>query len=673
MFNKIISDRAKNLYEKMVSDPSNIPVSFVYGGKEYTGLGGFGVLQRHDREEKGLVKTTLIGKIGTSLQVRAEISFCEKYGEIEYTVYFENKGTENSSVLEKIICVDAEFKGESPVLKGILGDHKNQYHPYEKDLTVEPVNFLSLSGRATHVWFPYFNLEHGNGGTLLALGWAGTWETDFVYNEGKTSLKAKSTVDLETVLLPGESVRTALVVMVPYNGRNEAEASNLWRRWFLDYNIPKASSSGDAIKPFTTSCFAGDTGLPNSDGSISERYFTWRPTLNKIIEENIPIDFRWFDAGWYCDPENRTVPENWWGTIGTWELDKEKWPDNSFAESVEACRKEHGMKTLVWFEPERVTHLEALCKNYGYKKEWAFGDEDDVLTSNIGDPECLAWTTERVLKMMRENGVDLYREDNNSDPEGAFRLGNEREEAKHGFARKGITENKLICGHYQLWDNILNYCADNGKCTFLDSCASGGGRNDIESMRRSLPFLRSDSDRTTTSLRLSMSSTFNKWIPFNGASMKESAHELEGSSDFDAYIARASYLPICNLSYAWSRAADKLNFADIRAKLAEWKSVSKYLLGDFYVLTPYHTEQDRKGWTVFVYCDREHTEGAILAFRMEECQEENCTVSLDFLKPDRTYEFTDADTKETFDVFGKQLTLSQDSPRSAMLLNFKLK
>ena len=51
---------------------------------------------------------------------------------------------------------------------------------------------------------------------------------------------------------------------------------------------------------------------------------------------------------------------------------------------------------------------------------------------------------------------------------------------------------------------------DNGKYTYVDSCASGGGRNDLESMRRGVPFLRSDSDRTTAAIRLAMTSSFSK-------------------------------------------------------------------------------------------------------------------------------------------------------------------
>ena len=174
-------------------------------------------------------------------------------------------------------------------------------------------------------------------------------------------LAAENCVGFDAQLLPGEKMRTALVVRIPYKGRDADQAANLWRRWYLKYILPR-NADGSDLKPLSTAGFAQDTGLPNSDGSISERHFTWRPTLEKLIAEKVVPDFRWFDAGWYSDPSGKTVESDWWGTIGSWELDKEKWPGATFRESNEACHKA-GMKVFVWFEPERVTNVPDLVKN----------------------------------------------------------------------------------------------------------------------------------------------------------------------------------------------------------------------------------------------------------------------------------------------------------------------
>jgi alpha-galactosidase len=311
----------------------------------------------------------------------------------------------------------------------------------------------------------------------------------------------------------------------------------------MSYNIPKADSAGNEIKPFTTSCIAGDTGLPNSDGSISERYYTWKPSLEKMIAEDVKVDFRWFDAGWYVAPDLHSEETNWWGTIGSWELDPVKWPDKTFLESTEFARA-NGMKTLVWFEPERVTDPQNLAKNFGYNTKWAIKMEgESAISNNIGAPDCFEWTVGRICKFLRENKVEMYREDNNckSAKLWAYLDGLE------GDGRSGITESKLIDAHYRMWDRLIECTLSYGGCAFVDSCASGGGRNDLESMRRGIPLLRSDADRTTTSLRLSMTSSFNKWIPFCGASTKETRLQLETASCNDRYIWRSSYLAALNL------------------------------------------------------------------------------------------------------------------------------
>jgi alpha-galactosidase len=455
-------------------------------------------------------------------------------------------------------------------------------------------------------------------------------------------------------------------VIIPYTKRDEDYATNLWRKWFINCNMPRLNRDGDPIRPFSTSCLSNDTGLPNSDGSISERYFTWKPSLEKMFGENIRPDYRWFDAGWYFDPYGKTVESDWWGTVGTWELDTEKWPGETFRESTEFAR-ERGMKTLVWFEPERVTHLDGLAENYGYKTEWGLPNESGVIANNIGNPECLEWTAGRIIEMMDRNGVDMYREDNNCYPAKCWRDADEAE----GCDRSGITENKAVAAHYRLWDMIIDYCGSNGKDTFVDSCASGGGRNDLESMRRGVPLLRSDADRTTTSLRLSMTTSFNKWIPFSGCSSVEQKNQLDPDGKRDEYIFRASYNAIFHLSAQWVQDPGT-DFDMIRFGFKEWDSVKDFMLKDFYVLTPWKPESDRTGWTSYIYHDPETDRGVLFAFRMEECEAPSFTTKLTMLDAGCEYELTDADKGVIGRFKGGELIngyrIEHDKPRSASLI-----
>jgi alpha-galactosidase len=218
-----------------------------------------------------------------------------------------------------------------------------------------------------------------------------------------------------------------------------------------------------------------------------------------------------------------------------------------------------------------------------------------------------------------------------------------------------------------MWDRIIACTLGFGGCGFVDSCASGGGRNDIESMKRGVPLLRSDFDRTATSIRLSMTSSFCKWIPFCGANTKEKLSQLAPTGNSDPYIWRASYLPALNVDSQFYADPDQ-DFSVLRNGLNEWKKVNPYLLKEFYVLTPYHKIDDTTGFTAYAYYDPETEKGVLLAFRQENCADTSLMVNLPFA--DRKYTLTDEDTKEEYETDGS-LTLRFDQPRTAKLLWIK--
>jgi len=661
-YRNILADKE---YLSLRDDPALVPFRFTYGGKDYEGFSSeyFRVKDKSvarvgDRED-----SFTVFQLDGVIEVTLKLTHYYSHGVTEWTVFFENVSDKNSDIIENA-RVEMTFEGAAPVLKGILGDHVNQYRPYSIDLTSEKATFTSDHGRATHINFPYFNLECGDGGVMLAIGWAGTWRADISFDGEKTKYIASSVNGLGTYLKSGEKIRTALFVVAPYAVRDEQYAANFWRSWFVEHNLPKADATGAAMTPFSTCCLCSDTGLPNSDGSISERYDTWRPSLEKMIEEDAKVDFRWFDAGWYIRPDLTSAQPyvagyDWWDSIGTWELDPVKWPEGSFRESTDFAR-EKGMKTLVWFEPERVTDPENLAKNFGYNLDWAIRVPGErTISNNIGDPDCFKWTVERICKMLRENRVEMYREDNNCSAAPLWK----HLDSLEGEGRQGITECKFIMGHYDMWDKIIECTLSYGGCGFVDSCASGGGRNDLESMRRGVPLLRSDSDRTSTALRLSMSWGFNKWIPFCGANSKEKLSQLAPTGVSDPYVWRASYLPVLNVDSQFVQDPDQ-DFGVLRFGLKEWKRVSPYLLKEFYTLTPWHSEQEKNGFCAFCYFDPEAEKGILLAFCQEDCEERELTVALPF---SGEYIFTDEDSGEQKKA-EKNITVRFAGAREAKLL-----
>ena len=660
-------------YKEMITDLSKFPVNFVYNGVYHSGFDAFEEINREAWEDGKTEGVSIWVLMDETMIARLDATYYHGYEAYDYTVYFENYSeTENSGVLEHLNAVDMTFSGKNARLKGILGDHDNQYLPYDYDLSAQNVNFTSLAGRATHVYFPYFNLETDDGGALLAIGWGGTWQADFVYDAASESTHyvGTGTVGLATYLKPGETVRTPLIATVRYYERDEDAAMNRWRDWMIDCNLPSESADSDEpLDPFTSVFIANDSGKPNSDGSISQSYDNWQPSLDAYYSHGLTADYNWVDAGWYYSPYNETVPSDWWGTVGTWEMDPVKWPGDSFLQMTQYT-DEHGTKTFLWFEPERVTHLDGMVANYGYKREWVLSDHgnNNYYLNNLGNKDCFKWTLNRIITTMDKHGIDMYREDFNMDPGHFWTIGDGYE----GENRVGITENLYMQGHYALWDGIIDYCAANGKTTFVDSCASGGGRNDLETLRRAVPLLRSDSDRTTIELRLAMTTRLVRWIPFTGAASKESANQLT-TGGMDIYVLRASYLPHIYFSAEFYHKQDSLDWDTLLQGQQEWEEIQQYFYADFYVLTPYRSTTESKEWTVWEYFDEETDSGVIQAFRLPNCDEDTYMVQLKGIDPDKYYTIKDIDginsfTKVKGSALLKGIPIYAENPRTAIIL-----
>jgi alpha-galactosidase len=212
-------------------------------------------------------------------------------------------------------------------------------------------------------------------------------------------------------LKPGEEIRTPLIALLFWQGTNTVRAQNLWRRWFLAHNIPRLH------------------GRPPPPMMQMQCYRTFEKggeqdmfdTVKEYNRAGIDVDLCWRDAGWYpCKGS--------WPNTGTWELDAQRYPHGWRAFSDWLHRQ--GKKFIVWFEPERVGDRESwLARQY---PDWILGGN----LLNLGNPEAWKWLVEHIDTMLREQGIDYYRQDFNMDP-----LGNWR--ANDAPDRRGMTEIKL--------------------------------------------------------------------------------------------------------------------------------------------------------------------------------------------------------------------------------------
>ena len=166
---------------------------------------------------------------------------------------------------------------------------------------------------------------------------------------------------------------------------------------------------------------------------------------------------------------------------------------------------------------------------------------------------------------------------------------------------------------------------------------------------------------------LSMTTALNRWVPFCGANNKEKRDQLASTGTLDQYVWRASYLPAMNVDSQFTQDPDQ-DFEMLRWGLREWKQVNPYLLKDFYLLTPWHTEKDVYGFTAYAFLDPETASGVLLAFRQEKCQEDSLSVTLPFASDGQEYTLKDQDTGETLSGSAGTFILRFDRQRQARLL-----
>ncbi len=286
-----------------------------------------------------------------------------------------------------------------------------------------------------------------------------------------------------------------------------------------------------------------------------------------------------------------------------------------------------GLKFIVWFEPERVERGTWLADNH---PEWIHGGKNGGLL-DLGNPDAWHWLVEHIDKLLTEQGIDLYRQDFNTDPLDRWRAADAKD-------RQGITENKHVTGYLAYWDELRRRHPG----MLIDSCASGGRRNDLETLRRAVPLLRSDYQGGFDTVLGNQGHTygFSSWVPYYGS----------GVYATDKYSTRSYYMPCFGV------AADVRANADwpaVRRAYDECRKVAPYMLGDYYPLMPYNLQKDR--WIAWQFDCPEKGEGMVQAFRREESPYESVRLKLHGLDPNAVYTLTNFDAAGTTEMTGSEL------------------
>ncbi len=629
-------------------EDGSVPFSFLYDGKpsseflknwEYK-------TESHSFDENRIQHKQIWTDSQTGLEVRCEAMEYNDYPVVEWTVYFKNTGTKNTPVLKNIQGLDFAFQKEGNekfVLHGIKGDFcaADSYEPYSDTLVTgseklfAPPSHAGKSTAGPKGW-PYYNLEMNGEGVIIVVGWPGQWASSFSCNSSNV-VNVKAGQQLTNCYLrPGEEIRTPLISLLFWKKPGVVEAQNLWRQYYLANILPHIN--GEPQKPtlqIQVSAAARDTFY-----------------VKKFLQAGIKPDICWRDASWYPKSNGPFYDNNEnglgsWLNTGTWEIDSTRYPETfrPFSDFVH----QHGMQFLLWFEPERVGDPNSwLGKNH---QDWILPNEGPGDILDEGNPAALSWLINHVDSTIESQGLDWYREDmNGGGPLPAWR----KNDAPN---RQGITENRYVQGHLEFWDELKR----RNPHLRIDACASGGRRNDLETMKRAVPLLRSDFqwDWMDNLIRGNQGQTYglSSWFPFQGT----------GVYSYDANSFRSFYMPGFGMGHLTPE-----NTAAQQQAYSECEKIAPDMLfGDYYPLTQYSV--DANHWIAWQFNRPEEGTGFIQAFRRDSCDASIKIYPLKGLDINAQYELIDFDRQESFILTGKELTekglevVIKDKPGSAII------
>ncbi len=511
----------------------------------------------------------------------------------------------------------------------------------------EEQRYACTGGRSSQGTAPYFDINDGDSGYLLAIGWTGQWQARFTGEKNGMHVRV-GVEDLAFSLHPGEKIRTASVWILGYTqGQNAGH--NAFRRLLKEEFCPIGRPGRPAHGPL---CIGGWGGL-HSDRLIRR--------IRKIGEYELGADAYWIDAGWYGYAKEECPDEggDWAAHTGSWNVNPYYHADGLL--HVREAIREVGMQLILWFEPERVLRGTDTPKAH---PDWFLeGDAgDNNLLLDLGNEEALEGTFAMLEEKIEALSVDCYRQDFNMDPLSFWRRHDEP-------GRRGMTEIRHIMGLYRLWDRLLARFPH----LYIDNCASGGRRLDIEMMSRSIPLWRSDyqcwqdADPETAQ---NHNTGLAWWLPYGGTGV--------GNHMADLYYMRSCYAPSLTSAF-WQYGYqedpnDGQPIEIIRRQFAEYKWVRPYTTGDFYPLTGQNAGEDV--WCAWQYDRREEHDGVILAFRRPQAPYPVAVLALQGLEAQALYRVENRDTGETAEYTGRELmetglSLTIPEKRESRLLHYQ--
>ena len=584
---------------------AKVPFSFVYDGKASDALLGSWTRaatsqDSADRSEHSASWTDP----ATGLKVSASATVFKDFPAVEWVLRFENSGAADAPILEKVQALDALLSADatsSVVLDQINGDDcsERSFVPVERELKPgQQVALAPVGGRPSKGTFPFFNVQQGDRGVFIAIGWTGQWAAS-LRRDTNGSVRLQAGMELTHLRLhPGESIRTPRILLLRWSGAR-IEAHNQFRRLLLAHYLPKLDGQPVllAIAAQSFNRWAGGTRP------------SWVTEAGQIaaakVDRDLGCDTLWFDAGWF--------EGNFPNGVGNWFPKPKEFP-NGLKPVGEACEK-LGLKFLVWYEPERVARDTQLAREH---PEFVLPANKPPGTGgllNLGDPHARRWLTDLLIRQIADFHIHTYRNDFNMDPLPFWRQNDPPD-------RQGISEIRYVEGLYAMWDEMRARFPR----MYLDDCASGGRRIDLKMVMRSVVQTRSDSACTPGRSEWDQSQAYglNFYLPLHATiGWEPGTYECRSSA-------------AAGFCAEWDILDPQFPLTKARACIHEMTDNRPYWSGDYYPLTPWTMDADR--WMAWQLHRADQDSGIVLAFRHKDSPSPTLQVELRGLNPAQKYQ-----------------------------------
>ena len=616
-------------------DPAKVPFTFTLDGTRYEGFPAkFCPQVEHERIDANITRYRITAKTEDGLLLTADHYAYRDFAVSEWVMSIQNV-SDHASVTISDWRFATTFEAESACLYHGNGDTcgVNGYEWQTDRLTSTPLCIAPVGdGTSCNGAFPYMRLLTPEWGVNLAIGWSGPWSADFAMTEAGARFTAGQGF-FNAYLKPGESVRTPRLTMQIFEGGHD-RGRNLWRSYYFAHMLPREKDG----KPLSPKLFVHTWAIDGKSEFSGTTEQNQKEAIDTYLQKGFEPDGWWIDAGWYpCNYD--------WGVgVGNLRLNEENYPNG--LKPVSDHLHKNGIDLLLWFEPERNYKDTDMWREHPEFLLFYKGDNQFWLTNalfNLADPIACDWLIDKIDSMIKEFGVDIYRQDFNFQPMPFWQQNSEP-------GREGVLENLHIQGYYRYWDTLL----ERNPGLWIDSCASGGRRNDPETMRRAVPLHYTDVGYGDHYMKQAQHRQMFEWIPYFRA------HNFNWCGDDGIYNGQPHRID----GFAYQNAMvpamtdmteyyhDEVQFAQGRTYHAIWRKAAEIMLrADYYPLT--ECRKDIHDWYALQF--DEDGKGLVQVIRNVAVESDTFTANPFVFDKSKTYTFTEAVSGEVRTHTGAEL------------------